>query len=429
VYIQYIYHYFRTNEQTTNILIPDENDTIYSNISNMSAPAKIIQAEAFQDNGGGGGGVGKNNASDLPPFANATAFAPASPSPSPPIMVEVTSPSNLREGYTFDAIHNGRIFPVTVPPGGVKSGQTFQVPFVPNNNNNNVVEVEVEAIAVPYDASLLASETTPMLMKPAPTSQHHQQQQQHHPSSSNNNNNTVFIPTNNAPFGDWSTGLCDCCAEGCCHASFCNSIFFPFILMGQVLTRMKLSWYGSTSIGHEYKRSTCYWILLTLGYIAIRISLHSCPLDTIDIIDSVEDILDDDTVTKNIKKTLEKTNEHCSKNNSETLSTVTTIWFFLTMYVLIKLRSKVRKAYKIRQCCPCEDCFYSIVCSCCTVSQLARQTADYHQDRAYCCTDTGLAEGVVESKQQQNHNQQQQHGACCNHTNPNHHGVGGQHIV
>jgi Cys-rich protein (TIGR01571 family) len=381
----------------------------------MSAPAKIIEAEAFEDNDGEGG----NNNYNLPPFANATAFAPAAPPPQqPPIMIEVTSPSNLREGYTFDAIHNGHIFSVTVPSGGVKSGQTFQVPFIPSNN---VVEVEAEAVAVHYDQ--LSSETTPMLMEPAPTTS----QQQHHPlnnnNNNNNNNNTVFIPTNNAPLGVWSTGLCDCCAEGCCHASFCNAIFFPYILMGQVLTRMKLSWCGNSSIGHEYKRSTCYWILLTIGYIAIRVSLRSCPIDAIGINDSVEDILDDDDVTKIIKKTLEKTNEHCSKDSSETLNTVTTIWFFLTMYVLINLRGKVRKAYKISQSCPCEDCFYSVVCSCCTVSQLARQTADYHQDRAYCCTDTGLAEGVVERKQQQT-----QH-ACCNHTNTNHHGAGGQHIV
>ncbi|OEU07584.1 hypothetical protein FRACYDRAFT_251005 [Fragilariopsis cylindrus CCMP1102] len=380
----------------------------------MSAPARITEAEACED----------GNCNDLP-YANTTAFAPPIPPPSPP-MVEVTSPSNLREGYTFDALHNGQIFSVIVPSGGVKSGQTFQVPFVPNNNNNNVVQVEeVEAVAVPYDDQFNNSssdETTPML-PPVPTSSSQQQyqHQQQHTSSNNNNNNCVFIPTDNVPLGVWSTELCDCCAEGCCHASCCNATFFPFILMGQVLTRMKLSWCGNTSIGHEYKRSTCYWILLTLGYIGIRMSLRSCPVDYTVII---QDILDDDDITEYIKKTLKKTSEHCFKDNSDTLTkTVTTIWFFLTMCVLIKLRRKVRKAYQIRQSCPCEDVIVSVVCSCCTVSQLARQTADYHQNRAYCCTDTGLAEGVVEFDQQH---------ACYNHPNPNHHGnVDGQqqHIV
>merc|ERR1712238_551181 len=85
-----------------------------------------------------------------------------------------------------------------------------------------------------------------------------------------------------------SSGLCDFCAEGCCHASLCNAIFFPYILMGQILTRMKLSLFGNPAIGYEYKRATYYWILITLGYIAIRFSLRSCPeTGMIDVIKNV----------------------------------------------------------------------------------------------------------------------------------------------
>ena len=144
----------------------------------MSAPARITEAEACED----------GNCNDLP-YANTTAFAPPIPPPSPlPPMVEVTSPSNLREGYTFDALHNGQIFSVIVPSGGVKSGQTFQVPFVPNNNNNNdnVVQVEqVEAVAVPYDDDQFngSSETTC----------YHVQYQHHHHNSTNTNNTTLRL--------------------------------------------------------------------------------------------------------------------------------------------------------------------------------------------------------------------------------------------
>jgi len=247
------------------------------------------------------------------------------------------------------------------------------------------------------------------------------QQQQH--SYNNDNATTVhFSPTNGSPLGVWSSGLCDFCAEGCCHASLCNAIFFPFVLMGQVLTRMKLSLFGSPAIGYEYKRATCYWILITLGYIAIRFSLRSCPQTG--IIDAIKDVFDDDEVRKDLhdvdKKMKHTYGKNCSNDNYKTLRTINIIWFFLTMFVLIKLRRKVRQVYKISQSCPCEDCFYSAFFSCCTVSQLARQTADYQQQRAYCCTDTGLAKGVLES-------QQQQQAACCNHNNPNHHG--GQHVV
>ncbi|CAB9507347.1 expressed unknown protein [Seminavis robusta] len=48
--------------------------------------------------------------------------------PPPAMMVSVTAPSDLMEGYQFDAQMNGRNFKVTVPPGGVRAGQQFQVP-------------------------------------------------------------------------------------------------------------------------------------------------------------------------------------------------------------------------------------------------------------------------------------------------------------
>ncbi|EJK54677.1 hypothetical protein THAOC_25675, partial [Thalassiosira oceanica] len=50
---------------------------------------------------------------------------------SPLPMVEVVAPSDLPEGYVFDAVENGKSFSVTVPAGGVSRGQTFSAPFVP----------------------------------------------------------------------------------------------------------------------------------------------------------------------------------------------------------------------------------------------------------------------------------------------------------
>mmetsp|Transcript_35995 Transcript_35995/g.40089 ORF Transcript_35995/g.40089 Transcript_35995/m.40089 type:complete len:392 (+) Transcript_35995:262-1437(+) len=364
----------------------------------MSAPATIIQAGAFTQDNRGDNNSNTNNSSTLPSIANETAVTTAL---APPVMVEVISPSTLRQGYTFDAVYNGQIFPVTVPSGGVKAGQSFRVPFVPIGGSN----VEAEAVAVPFEP-LPINETTPMLMNPTTPIPPTQQQQL--PSNNDHDNTVHTFPTNGAPIGVWSSGLCDFCAEGYCHASLCNAIFFPYILMGQILTRMKLSLFGNPAIGYEYKRATCYWILITLGYIAIRFSLRSC-LET-GIIDAIKNTLDDDEVTKDlhdvVKKMKHTYGKNCSKDNYKTLRTINIVWIFLTMFVLIKLRRKVRQVYKISQSCPCEDCFYSIFFSCCTVSQLARQTADYQQQRAYCCTDTGLAKGFLESQQQQ---QQQWH--------------------
>jgi Cys-rich protein (TIGR01571 family) len=57
-------------------------------------------------------------------------------------------------------------------------------------------------------------------------------------------------------------------------------------------------------------------------------------------------------------------------------------------------RRAVRERYSIPNstCFPStmEDCCCAFFCGCCTVSQLARHTADYHDRNAACCSNTGL---------------------------------------
>jgi len=101
-------------------------------------------------------------------------------------MVEVVAPGTLTAGYTFQASYNGVVFPVTVPPGGVKEGQKIVVPFTNHETT---------------------SELTPL----------------------------AAIDT--APHGHWKDGLCDCFKYGICHPSLCNAFFCPQLLMGQILTR------------------------------------------------------------------------------------------------------------------------------------------------------------------------------------------------
>jgi Cys-rich protein (TIGR01571 family) len=71
---------------------------------------------------------------------------------------------------------------------------------------------------------------------------------------------------------------------------------------------------------------------------------------------------------------------------------LTTSFGLYTLIILAKLRAAVRKRYDIPQqrCAGLEDLCCAFWCSCCTVSQIARQTADYEQKRAICCSDTGL---------------------------------------
>uniref|UniRef100_A0A7R9ZUE7 Uncharacterized protein n=1 Tax=Pseudo-nitzschia arenysensis TaxID=697910 RepID=A0A7R9ZUE7_9STRA len=174
----------------------------------------------------------------------------AVPVVSTPAMVQVTAPSSLEAGYTFDAVYNGEVFPVTVPTGGVQAGQTFAVPFVP----------VVEAVAVPIDdesPQQQHDESTPILPTLSPTR--------------NANRNSP-----QAPLGTWKTSWYDCLSEGLCHPSLLNAYFFPQILMGQVLTRMKLNWCGYPIGGESYKYTTYIWIFLTVFLIFQKLRFSDC---------------------------------------------------------------------------------------------------------------------------------------------------------
>jgi len=113
----------------------------------MSFPNPTSQADNFRRDDG------TATATDT-----ATATTPVAASEVVVIMVDVTAPSNLEGGYTFDAVHNYQVFRVTVPAGGVTAGQTFSVPFVPASNT-----VQAVAVAVPDAVPVPVEETTPLI--------------------------------------------------------------------------------------------------------------------------------------------------------------------------------------------------------------------------------------------------------------------------
>jgi hypothetical protein len=178
----------------------------------MSSPAKIIAAEDVED---GSDDAQKKRAA----AGGGTSVEATSPSlqlPGATTMVPVCAPSNLPGNYTFDAVHEGVVFPVTVPAGGVKAGQTFMVPFAPSPESLAVPVYAVQAEAV-------AVEGTPLLGG----------------SGGGGAGGSVVVAatvweSNGTFYGRWKDGLCDCCVFGCCHPSLLNAICFPQILMGQV---------------------------------------------------------------------------------------------------------------------------------------------------------------------------------------------------
>jgi Cys-rich protein (TIGR01571 family) len=84
------------------------------------------------------------------------------------------------------------------------------------------------------------------------------------------------------------------------------------------------------------------------------------------------------------------------------IMTVRATWHIVfAMYLIVatmKTREFIRNKYSIpeQNCAGCEDCCCSFWCSCCTIAQMARHTADYDTYRAAACTETGLPRNAPE---------------------------------
>lgn len=301
-----------------------------------------------------------------------------------PVMVRVTAPSNLEAGYKFDAVYNGEVFQVTVPAGGVRSGQSFEVPFVPMKKAVAVATI----VQIPQHEP--TSEATPMLSTAAS-----------HDSANGNCNQR------STPLGEWKTGLFDCFSHGF-HPSLINAMCCPQILMAQVLTRMKLGCCGLPDPNaNAYKNVTASWIIGSLVVWYFRTKWKSCAdVDTISSsqLETLKVITDKHGHQKILDRHVDvpfvdAAHSHCKKSTKSDLQTLNWIWFWMTVLVLARLRQAVRKKHAVAGYTPLgffEDLLCAFYCGCCTVSQLARETANYGTERAYFLSSTGMADEWTE---------------------------------
>mmetsp|Transcript_21966 Transcript_21966/g.24685 ORF Transcript_21966/g.24685 Transcript_21966/m.24685 type:complete len:258 (-) Transcript_21966:209-982(-) len=214
-----------------------------------------------------------------------------------------------------------------------------------NNNNNG------------YKTEIVVTEVTPIL----------------------DENYDELSSTINTRTGRWKSGLCSCCQYGCFHPAFCCAWFFPMALMGQVLTRMQRTWYGtrSTPPSEEYKKTFGIVVTIWICYILLCSVLY-CPPTPIDYHD---DVVDDDT------------DPDCPVWKQLVFNTLTSVFGLYTLIVMIRLRRAIRTKYNIPEgcCLGCEDCCCIFFCGCLSSIQMAHQTANYEEvGQAMCCNSTGL---------------------------------------
>eukprot|EP00542_Grammatophora_oceanica_P019377 CAMPEP_0194034814 /NCGR_PEP_ID=MMETSP0009_2-20130614/7253_1 /TAXON_ID=210454 /ORGANISM="Grammatophora oceanica, Strain CCMP 410" /LENGTH=249 /DNA_ID=CAMNT_0038675899 /DNA_START=1 /DNA_END=750 /DNA_ORIENTATION=- len=239
-------------------------------------------------------------------------------------MVELTAPATLEAGYTFQAIYDGVTFPVTVPEGGVKQGQTMTVPLV----------------------TPATAEITPL---------------------------TALVADDVAK-GHWKDGLCACCVVGCCHASLWNAMCCPQILMAQVLTRMHLNWCGEDAPEREW-RMTFKRVVLLVFIFYILATLFGPPSPDISF---------------DAKGHVVTSEPEVPAWQNAVYKSITWLFGFYTLLVMSRLRYHVRSMYLIPGSI-FQDVCCVFWCGCCTVAQLARQTANYQQRRGVCCSENGLS--------------------------------------
>ena len=196
-------------------------------------------------------------------------------------------------------------------------------------------------------------------------------------------------PLSPPPYGRWNDYLCDCCAYGCCHPSFFNAVFFPRILIAQIMTRMKLN-ICAIPVNDRTARRTCPTMVLLILLVTIFQYTMNCDKAHLKFTDHGIAI---------------DKHSGCSHWQWKLQWVVPTLFGLYTFIILAKLRRAVRQKYRIpinRNSCGCSICFCcgccsvwedlccAFWCSCCTIAQLARQTGDYDKNHAACCTRDGF---------------------------------------
>mmetsp|Transcript_37637 Transcript_37637/g.82428 ORF Transcript_37637/g.82428 Transcript_37637/m.82428 type:complete len:357 (+) Transcript_37637:154-1224(+) len=296
--------------------------------------SKVSGSGGGGDGDGGGGGPSKSESvenfigdvnvveatliSDAQEFNTSFEAPPSSSSRVHGDTVQITAPATLPGGFTFVAtLDDGRAFTVITPDGGVLNGDVMEVPF---------------------PTTFLA---------------------------------TTVVPPN----GQWKDGILDCCGLGCFHPVLWISWLCPLVGIGQVNTRMRLTWLGTRATARQVGSTFAVLVAITLINFVVTNVLnylgHRYGGSNID----------------NIYYRIGSTFSLCV--------------MLFRVYSIATTRRKVRKKYDIppsacaRGCCcgccrSCDDLCAALLCSCCSTAQMLRHTADYETYRSVCCSSNGL---------------------------------------
>ena len=147
---------------------------------------------------------------------------------------------------------------------------------------------------------------------------------------------------------------------------------------------MKLTWLGEgTTTAAEYKNTFRNVLIIGISVYVLN-SIFECTPDFPDIEDGEIKMNGDEVVM---------IPGDCVDWQVNLKSWVNTFFWLYTLVAMVRLRRAVRNKYNIPdECGGQEDFWCACCCPCLTAVQIAHQTADYDNEKAYFFTRTGLSE-------------------------------------
>jgi len=151
--------------------------------------------------------------------------------------IAIIAPMSLPGGYEFDATINDKTIKVIVPPGGVDEGAVLQVPI---NNNSYEDNRDIENVKV--------------LARIADGGKKKSKKNRKDPQKKS----LLEDEMNITPEGVWRNSFFSCC-EVINKPTFWVAFIFPWVIIGQLMQRLKLNVWGCRAENHQH---TCVAIFL-----------------------------------------------------------------------------------------------------------------------------------------------------------------------
>ena len=195
------------------------------------------------------------------------------------------------------------------------------------------------------------------------------------------------------PVGHWRDSLWDLCRYGPMHPTVWNACCCAPIAAGQVITRLKLGFWGLPPASAGNSSSSSSAVFRKLVYLAVSFWIVRV------LFLLLIALLDPNTEAEWGEWTEPGWIYHILVFADNILAYV---YMGFTILLLCNLRSQVRTKYAIPAAGYCgprgtEDFCCSLCCPCLVAAQMMRHTTDYDQTPARCCTETGLLPNAAPS--------------------------------